>query len=123
MVHVDRARFERLVEEAMESLPAFFKEKLDNVAVLVEDRPSPRSARRLLPKGQLLLGLYEGRPLTRRGAMDGSGLPDKITIYQANVEAVCRDEEEIREQVRRTVLHEVAHFFGIDDARLRKLGY
>lgn len=122
MVGMDRARFERLVEEAIESLPSPFKEKLDNVAILVEDVPSPHIGRRFGPKGQLLLGLYEGRPLTRRGALDG-GLPDKITIFQVNVEAISRDEGEIREQVRRTVLHEVAHFFGIDDARLRKLGY
>ena len=123
MCGMDRARFENLVEEAIASLPPPFREKLDNVAVLVEDAPSPSVAGRFGRGGQLLLGLYEGRPLTRRSSINGTVFPDRITIYQANVEAICRDEQEIREQVRRTVLHEVAHFFGIDDARLRKLGY
>ncbi len=120
---MDRARFEQLVAEAIESLPEDFKGRMDNVAVVVEDVPSPREARRFGRGGRLLLGLYQGQPLTRRDSRYGMVFPDKISIYQANVEAICRNDDEVREQVRRTVLHEIAHHFGIDDARLHDLGY
>jgi predicted Zn-dependent protease with MMP-like domain len=118
-----RPRFEDLVAEAIESLPEDFKEKLDNVAVVVEDLPSPAEARRYGRGGGRLLGLYQGRPLTRRDSHYGLAFPDKITIYQLNVESICRSDAEIREEVRRTVLHEIAHHFGIDDSRLQELGY
>ena len=120
---MDRPRFETLVEEAIASLPDRFREKLENVAVIVEDRPARRAARRHGGPGRLLLGLYQGRPLTARRFDDGAGLPDTITIFKANIEAICRSEDEIREEVRRTVLHEIAHHFGIDDERLHRLGY
>ncbi|PYT37943.1 MAG: hypothetical protein DMF52_00945 [Acidobacteria bacterium] len=120
---MDRPRFERLVAEAIESLPDDFKEKLDNVAVVVEDLPSPAEARRYGRGGGRLLGLYQGHPLTRRDSRYGMAFPDKITIYQHNVEAICGSDAEVREEVRRTVLHEIAHHFGLDDSRLHELGY
>ena len=120
---MERARFERLVAEAIESLPDDFKERLDNVAVVVEHLPSAGEARRFGRRGARLLGLYQGQPLTRRDSRYGMAFPDKITIFQGNVEAVSRGDDEIREEVRRTVLHEIAHHFGIDDARLHELGY
>jgi len=120
---MDRGSFERLVEEAIASLPDDFRTRLDNVAVIVEDRPSPDEARRHARGGGLLLGLYHGRPLTERDSRYALAFPDTITLYQRNIESICRDEAQIRQEVRRTVLHEVAHFFGIDDARLRELGY
>jgi predicted Zn-dependent protease with MMP-like domain len=120
---VERARFEQLVDEAIESLPDDFKERLDNVAIVVEDLPSPGEARRLGRRGGRLLGLYQGQPLTRRDSRYGMVFPDKITIFQGNVEAISRSEAEIREEVRKTVLHEIAHHFGIDDRRLHDLGY
>ena len=120
---MDRGRFERLVEEAIASLPDDFRRRLDNVAVIVEDFPSPAETRLHGKGGGLLLGLYHGRPLTERDSRYALAFPDTITIFQKNVEAICRDETDIRDEVRRTVLHEVAHFFGIDDARLRELGY
>ncbi len=123
MAAMDRGIFERLVEEAIESLPRDFKDRMDNVAVIVEDRPSAAEELRFGRRGSLLLGLYQGQPLTRRDSRYGLVFPDTITIYQANVEAVCRNDSEVREQVRRTVLHEIAHHFGIDDARLHELGY
>ena len=119
---MDRARFERLVAEAIDSLPDDFKTKMSNVAILIEDYPSPRDERRAA-RGRLLLGLYQGQPLTSRDSRYGMAFPDKITIYQGNIESICRTESEIRDQVRRTVLHEIAHHFGIDDSRLRELGY
>jgi len=118
---VDRTRFEQLVTEAIESLPEDFKEKLDNVAVVVEDLPTPAEARRH-GRGRLL-GLYQGQPLTRRDSRYGMSFPDKITIFQLNVESICRNDAEVKEEVRRTVLHEIAHHFGIDDRRLHELGY
>jgi predicted Zn-dependent protease with MMP-like domain len=119
---MERERFEQLVAEAIDSLPDDFRERMNNVAVVVEDFPSPRDERRFA-RGRLLLGLYQGQPLTRRDSRYGMAFPDKITIYQANIETLCRTEEEIRRQVRKTVLHEIAHHFGIDDHRLRDLGY
>ena len=120
---VERTRFERLVAEAIEDLPADFRERLDNVAVVVEDRPAGAAGRRQGRRGGLLLGLYQGHPVTSRDSRYGLVLPDRITIFQANIEALCDTDEEIREEVRRTVLHEIAHHFGIDDARLHELGY
>ena len=119
---MDRERFEQLVGEAIDSLPDDFRQRMSNVAVVVEDVPSPRDARRFA-RGRILLGLYQGQPLTRRDSRYGMAFPDKITIYQANIESICRTEDDIRRQVRKTVLHEIAHHFGIDDHRLRDLGY
>jgi predicted Zn-dependent protease with MMP-like domain len=119
---MDRERFEHLVAEAIDSLPDDFRQRMNNVAVVVEDTPSPRDARRFA-RGRLLLGLYQGQPLTRRDSRYGMAFPDKITIYQVNIESICRTEDDIRRQVRKTVLHEIAHHFGIDDHRLRDLGY
>lgn len=119
---MDRERFEQLVGEAIDSLPDDFRDRMNNVAVVVEDVPSPRDERRFA-RGRLLLGLYQGQPLTRRDSRYGMAFPDKITIYQANIEAICRTDDDIRRQVRKTVLHEIAHHFGIDDHRLRDLGY
>jgi predicted Zn-dependent protease with MMP-like domain len=119
---MERTRFEQLVAEALDTLPDDFRDKLNNVAVVVEDTPSPRDERRV-GRGRLLLGLYQGHPLTRRDSRYGMAFPDKITIYQANIEAICRTDTEIRDQVRKTVLHEIAHHFGIDDRRLHELGY
>lgn len=122
MRRMDRARFEELVAEAVDNLPDDFRDKMNNVAIVVEDYPSPRDERRVA-RGRLLLGLYQGQPLTRRTSSYGMAFPDKITIYQANIEAICRTDDDIRRQVRTTVLHEIAHHFGIDDHRLRDLGY
>jgi predicted Zn-dependent protease with MMP-like domain len=119
---MERERFEQLVAEAIDSLPDDFRQKMNNVAVVVEDLPSPREERRFA-RGRLLLGLYQGQPLTRRNSSYAMAFPDKITIYQGNIESICRSEDEIRRQVRKTVLHEIAHHFGIDDHRLRDLGY
>ena len=120
---MDRRRFERLVAEAIDDMPEAFKEKLDNVAIVVEAAPTAALLREHGPEEGLLLGLYQGQPLTERDSRYGLAIPDRITIYQRNLEAICRSEAEIREQVRRTVLHEIAHHFGIDDDRLDDLGF
>ena len=110
---VDRERFEELVADAVDSLPAWVLERLENVEIIVEDRP---------PRGQPgLLGLYQGIPLTKRGYYAGA-LPDTITLYKWTIERVSgEDEERLKATVVHTVEHEVAHFFGISDDRLREL--
>jgi predicted Zn-dependent protease with MMP-like domain len=115
--------FEELVAEALDSLPPDIQEKLENVEVVVEWRPSPAQMRRMgLGPGQTLFGLYEGVPLTERTSGYGLVLPDKITIFRQPIEAYCRTDKQVRQTVQRTVLHELAHHFGISDDRLRELG-
>ena len=120
---MEREKFEELVDQAVKNLPQEFLDHLDNVEVLVDDRPSPNqlSKSRLKPN-QTLLGLYEGVPQTRRGSNYGMVLPDKITIFQQTIEAICRSDEEILAEVEKVVKHEIAHHFGISDARLREIG-
>ncbi|HEX2241610.1 MAG TPA: metallopeptidase family protein [Actinomycetota bacterium] len=118
---MEQDEFEQLVAEALDSLPEDIARMMNNVEVVVEPWPPPEIAGRLR-RGELLLGLYHGIPLTRRGHYDRA-LPDKISIYQGPIERVARTPIAIKEQVRRTVIHEVAHHFGISDARLRELGW
>ncbi len=114
MFAVTRTRFEELVADALDSLPPDLGQTMDNVAVLVEDRAVGRS----------LFGLYEGIPLTRRGPSSyGWAMPDRITLYQDTICSVCSTEAEVVAQVRKTVIHEVAHHFGISDPRLEELGW
>ncbi|HID86732.1 MAG TPA: metallopeptidase family protein [Anaerolineae bacterium] len=119
-----REEFEALVAEALADLPPEILERMDNVAVTVAYWPSPAQvARAGVRSPATLFGLYEGVPLTRRGINYGMVPPDRITLYQGPIEAACRTPSAMREQVRRTVVHEIAHHFGISDERLRELGY
>jgi predicted Zn-dependent protease with MMP-like domain len=119
---MDRERFEWLVARAVESLPEEFRTKLENVDVVVEAWPTQAQlAKAGLRRGQTLLGLYQGVPLTKRGRHYGLVAPDKITIFQKPIEAKCRFETEIIAEIQRVVQHEIAHHFGIGDARLRQL--
>ena len=119
---MERQEFEALVFRAIESLPAEFKNKLENVDVLVEDWPSPQQIRqlRLRSKAQLL-GLYEGVPQTRRDSGYNMVLPDKITIFQKPIEAQCHSSQEIESEIGSVVRHEIAHHFGIGDATLYRI--
>ena len=119
---MDREGFERLVAKAVEDLPEEFLVRLENVEVVVEDRPTASQiAKAGLGRGHTLLGLYEGVPRTKRGRSYGLVLPDKITIFQRPIEARCRHEREIVAEIEKVVKHEIAHHFGISDARLRQL--
>jgi predicted Zn-dependent protease with MMP-like domain len=113
MVEVDPERFEAMVTEALDGLPDELGELMSNVAVTVQHDGSTAG----------LLGLYQGVPLTRRSTFYAGALPDRITIFRRAICAVCANEAEVVEQVRRTVIHEVGHHFGIGDARLRELGW
>ncbi|MEX1046159.1 MAG: metallopeptidase family protein [Actinomycetota bacterium] len=110
---MDEERFEELVAEALDSLPKWVHERLENVDVLIEDRP---------PKGEPgLLGHYHGIPLTERGHGYFGVLPDTITLYRSTITRRAKSDDEIKESVAHTVEHEVAHFFGISDERLREM--
>ena len=116
-------QFEELVAQVVNELPEFFQERLDNVDVIVEefpDRHTMRLARVRSPYD--LLGFYHGVPLTARTTNYGLVPPDKISIYRRPIEIQCRSDEELREMIRRVVLHEIAHHFGISDNRLRDIG-
>src|SRR5213594_1809629 len=118
-----RARFEQLVDAAIAELPDEFKTKLMNVVVIVERRPPKELLQDLdIPPGDTLFGLYEGTPLTERG-FDAPLHPDRIRIFQEPIEDECDTEDEIREEIKTTIVHEVAHFFGLDDEYLEDLGY
>ncbi len=113
VIDVAPARFEEMVITALDGLPDELGRMMQNVAVTVEHGPGPPG----------LLGLYRGLPLTSRGTNYAGVLPDRITIYHQAICAICRSPAEVVEQVRRTVIHEVAHHFGIDDDRLGELGW
>ncbi len=118
-----RGSFGRLVEEALDEIPEPFLSKLQNVAVVVEDEPSPALLASLgMSRHDTLLGLYDGIPLTDRGEWYNLSPPDRIIIFRRPILALCSTPQEIREQVRRTVLHEVAHYYGIDDEELSRMG-
>jgi predicted Zn-dependent protease with MMP-like domain len=120
---MDKERFEELVAQAVDNLPVDFLEHLDNVEVVVSDRPSTAQLRKSTTgPNQTLLGLYEGIPQTRRGTSYGMVLPDKITIFRETIEARCKNDEEIISAVEHVVKHEIAHHFGISDDRLREMG-
>jgi predicted Zn-dependent protease with MMP-like domain len=113
VVQIGTLRFEELVGEALDTLPADLGEAMENVAVMVDDQA---------PSGELL-GLYEGIPLTKRGNDYSFVMPDRITIFMRAICEQCVDEREVVAMVRETVIHEVAHHFGIDDSRLEELGW
>lgn len=110
---MDEARFERLVGEALDSLPPALGEMMDNVAVVVED----------VHPDEDLLGLYEGVPLTERQDYGGWAMPDRVTLYRLAICAACDTEDDLIDEIAVTVVHEIAHHFGIDDATLHDLGW
>ncbi len=115
MFEISRERFEELVGDALDGVPEQLMRLLDNVVILVEDES---------PAGEPeLLGLYEGYALTDRGWDYAGVLPDRITIYRNPTLRACTTEDEVVDEVRVTVVHEIAHHFGIDDARLHQLGW
>ncbi len=120
---MDSKKFEWLVAQAIESLPEEFRERLENIDVVVADRPTREQLRVLGGRrGETLLGLYEGVPITRRGHGYGLVIPDKVTIFQKPIESICKNDTQIIAEVQRVVRHEIAHHFGISDDRLRQLG-
>ena len=115
MYEVSRERFEELVAEALDTVPRPLMSVMNNVVVMVEDWPPTQDPH--------LLGRYEGIPLTERTTGYSAVLPDRITIYRLPILGICRDDAEVVREVHVTVVHEIAHHFGIDDGRLHELGY
>jgi predicted Zn-dependent protease with MMP-like domain len=120
MIVVQAEALEEMVGDALAALPAEFRDRLDNLAIMVEDRPTRREL--AYARGGTLLGLYRGIPVTGRGSGYHLVPPDRIVVFQRPLEQLARDEEHLRQLVRHTVQHEIAHHFGISDARLRELG-
>lgn len=117
-----RWHFEKLVAEALDELPRRFRRKLRNIAVVVESEPSQELLEEMgLWPDRTLLGLYQGIPLTERGFSYGNVLPDRVTIFQKPIEAMCRTQDDIKQAVKETVVHEIGHYFGLDDERLEEL--
>ncbi|MFQ5905081.1 MAG: metallopeptidase family protein [bacterium] len=121
---MDNSRFLALVKEAIENLPDEFSEALRNIRLDVEEWPDPDLLERLgYGRNGLLLGLYHGTPLTKRRKWSIPMMPDRIVIYKGPIEMVSGSDEEIKEKVRSTVLHEIGHFFGLDEKKMEDHGY
>jgi len=117
-----RERFEQLVEEALREIPKRFRKAIHNVAVVVEQEPAPDVLDELeVPPGDTLLGLYQGTPLTQRSWGHGNSLPDRISIYQGPIEDACNDEDEIRDCIAETVIHEFGHYFGMSEEQIEEI--
>lgn len=121
MPKVTRRNFEKIVEVGIGAIPERFLQKLNNVAVVIENEPTPAQIKKLkIRRGWTLFGLYEGVPQAVRGTNYSSVLPDKITIFKKPIEEAANSEEEIKEIVKNTVWHEIAHHFGMGENRVRR---
>ncbi|HEY3381553.1 MAG TPA: metallopeptidase family protein [Vicinamibacterales bacterium] len=117
-----RERFRELVAEALDTIPRRFRERLRNVAVVVEDEPSPALLAEMeIDPPDTLFGLYQGTPLTERGWDYGNTLPDRITIYQGPIEDVSETDDEVVTEIGETVIHEVGHFFGLSEEEIEDI--
>jgi len=117
-----RERFTRLVEEALREIPQRFRDAMRNVAVVVEDEPPPHVLEEMeIGPDDTLFGLYQGTPLPERGWGYGNALPDRISIYQFPIEDECEDDEEIRDCVAETVIHEFGHYFGMSEEEIEEI--
>ncbi|HOB76131.1 MAG TPA: metallopeptidase family protein [Phycisphaerae bacterium] len=123
-MHLSDEEFELVVEEAIASIPEGFQRYLEDLVVDIEDMPDKTTCQDVGvrdPRG--LLGLYRGVPLTKRHVEDPYRYPERIVIYQRNIERICRTREQMVNQIRKTVLHEIGHHFGLSERQLRELGY
>ncbi|HSX28323.1 MAG TPA: metallopeptidase family protein [Candidatus Saccharimonadales bacterium] len=121
-MHITDQEFEKIIADAMDALPERFGERMNNVAVVYADDPTPEQRKKLQLRGyQTLFGLYEGIPLTQRGIAYNMVLPDKITLFKNPIAAVSHDMASLRDQVKHTLWHEVAHHFGLDHERIHEL--
>jgi len=118
---MDRPAFEKLVQNSLRSLPRRFKQKMENITIEIEDKPSPALLRDMGIESGTLFGLYQGVPLTEREWNYGNVLPDRIVIYQRPIEAAASSSEGIEEIVRDTVMHEIGHYFGFSDSELDEM--
>jgi predicted Zn-dependent protease with MMP-like domain len=117
-----RARFERLVAEALTLIPAAFRRQMQNLAIVVEDEPAPALLEEMeIEPPDSLYGLYRGTPLPERGASFGNALPDMITLFQYPIEDDCEDDDEVRAVIGETLIHEVGHYFGLSEEEIEAI--
>jgi predicted Zn-dependent protease with MMP-like domain len=122
--HVSKAEFAAVVEQVLQRLPEQFRGAVDETPIEILDRPSSKLLRRLdLEDDELLMGLYTGVPLTERSVEHSGRMPDKILLFQEDIELVSDSEEQLKDEIRITLLHEIGHYFGMDEDDLEKLGY
>ncbi len=112
---MEENEFENIVLEVLDNLPENFSSRLENIGLVIDDSEPP--------KGKLTLGLYQGVPATRRTFRGRRSMPDKITLYKKAIERISPTDEDVKKNVRRVILHEIGHYFGLDEQRLRRLGY
>ena len=123
---MDGTEFESIAQAVFDSLPEAFRHNIENVHIVVEDTPELRTMHKAgVRSGALLLGLYEGIPLNKRGTTYGMypAIPDKITLYKRNIEAVASGEDQLRAKIREVLIHEIAHYFGMNEEEVRNAGF
>ena len=119
---MNRDTFEELVERTVHTLPREFLDRMENIDIVVQEyADQDQLSKARVKRKESLLGLYEGVPLTKRSTRYGLVVPDRISIFQKPIESLCRNDGEIAEEIRKVVIHEIAHHFGISDARLREI--
>ncbi len=124
MIRVSEEEFHEMMDRAIETIPPVFKDKIENLAFIVEPYPSENDLGRMgLKDKHTLLGLYSGIPYTHRSTWYTGVTPDRIILFQKNIETYCNTIEELREKIREVVVHEVAHYFGMNEEEIRKAGY
>lgn len=117
-----RERFEKLVEDALTLIPKRFRREMQNVAIVVEDEPSDDLLDDMeIPDGDTLLGLYQGTPLPERGWAHGNNLPDRISLFQGPIEDACEEEDDVRDCVAETLIHEFGHYFGMNEEQIEAI--
>jgi len=116
---MDRISFKKIVIETLDNLPEIFKKKMENIAITIEDSPNKEILSNMkISSPCFLLGLYQGVPLSRRGVGYSNVLPDKITLYQKTIESTCKNEEDIKKKIKKVVIHEIGHYFGLKEEEL-----
>jgi len=124
MFRVSEEEFHKMMETALEVIPAAFKEKIENLAFISEPYPSENDLERLGMTGKYsLLGLYSGVPYTHRSTWYSNVTPDRIILFQRNIESFCSNREELIDKIKEVIIHEVAHYFGMDEDEVRNAGY
>lgn len=122
MVDLSEKQFEKIVARALDDIPAWISHRMENVAIVIQPWPTSQQIRKNQKEGKMLLGLYEGIPLTRRSRAYRLVPPDRITLFQQPLQRVAQDEQDLVRLVRRTVTHEIGHHFGLSEQALKKLG-
>lgn len=119
---MEKNKFEQYVVEAVKALPKFFRDKLENVSIIIEDFPSEEILTKMKRGKYELLGIYQGIPYNKRGFWYGNVLPDKIIIYQKPIEKIADNEESIKELIGKVIMHEIGHYYGLSEKELREAG-